>query len=83
MSSSAEHVEGGRAIHVEVSNAELVAELEDGRRISVPLSWYPRIEHASKEERQGWELVGGGTGPLGVCRRGRQRRSAAARQAFE
>jgi hypothetical protein len=62
MSSSAERVERPRAIHVEVTDAELAAELADGRRITVPLSWYPRLEHASQEERKDWELLGGGTG---------------------
>lgn len=53
-------------LYIDLSDAELVAELEDGRRIAVPLSWYPRIEHASEEERQGWELIGGGTGDISV-----------------
>ena len=38
----------------------LTAQLTDGRTISVPLSWYPRLVHATHEERQNWELFGEG-----------------------
>ncbi len=62
MSSSAEQVERPRAVRVSVSNDELTVELDDGRTIAVPLSWYPRLEHATLEERQSWELIGNGTG---------------------
>ncbi len=36
--------------------------LSDGRTISVPLVWYPRLVHANQEERKRWELIGGGQG---------------------
>lgn len=38
----------------------LHAELSDGRRIGVPLAWYPRLLHASPEERENWEIIAGG-----------------------
>lgn len=47
---------------VSVTSDELVAELEDGRRISLPLAWYPRLLHATPEERANWRLVGNGRG---------------------
>ena len=50
------------AIDVRVSNEELVVFLLDGRTISIPLEWYPRLLHASEEERLEWELIGGGEG---------------------
>ena len=50
------------AIDVRVSNEELVVFLLDGRTISIPLEWYPRLLHASAEERLEWELIGGGEG---------------------
>ena len=62
MSFSAEQVEQPRAVLVRVSNDELTVEFTDGRTISVPLSWYPRLEHGTPEERQQWELLGHGTG---------------------
>lgn len=40
----------------------LTVELTDGRTISVPLAWYPRLFHATPEEREHWELIGRGEG---------------------
>ncbi|MEI7951462.1 MAG: DUF2442 domain-containing protein [Synechococcaceae cyanobacterium ELA182] len=40
----------------------LVVELEDGRTISVPLAWYPRLLHASQKDRDDWQIAGGGFG---------------------
>ncbi len=40
----------------------LIVDLMDGRTISVPLAWYPRLLHASPETRAVWELCGGGYG---------------------
>jgi len=37
-------------------------DLPDGRTISVPLAWYPRLVHATREERDNWKLVGEGQG---------------------
>ena len=36
----------------------LIAELSDGRTISVPLCWYPRLVHGTPKERDNWELIG-------------------------
>jgi hypothetical protein len=36
--------------------------LSDGREISVPLDWFPRLHSATNEQRQGWELIGRGVG---------------------
>jgi hypothetical protein len=62
MSSSAEPVERPRAVLVRTSDDVLTVDLEDGRTIAVPLCWYPRLEHATSEERQSWQLIGHGTG---------------------
>jgi len=40
----------------------LIVDLMDGRTISVPLAWYPRLLAASTEERARWEVAGGGNG---------------------
>jgi hypothetical protein len=40
----------------------LIVELRDGRTISVPVAWYPRLAHGSPQERQQWELIGPGIG---------------------
>ncbi len=50
------------AMTVSVTEAVLAVQLSDGRDISVPLSWYPRLVHATPEERVHWELIGGGQG---------------------
>lgn len=49
---------------VEVAFAEdaLNVGLADGRIISVPLNWFPRLEEASHSDRKNWDLIGGGLG---------------------
>ena len=47
---------------VSVADDTLHMELSDGRAISVPLAWYPRLMHATQSERDRWELIGGGQG---------------------
>ena len=36
--------------------------LADGREISVPLAWFPRLHNATAEQRKNWRLIGGGIG---------------------
>ena len=36
--------------------------LDDGRDLSIPLAWFPRLLRASPEQRQNWELIGRGEG---------------------
>jgi len=50
------------ATQVQATEHELVVDLVDGRRISVPLAWFPRLLHASVAERSRFELVGDGEG---------------------
>ena len=50
------------AVHVAVSNDTLSVDLSDGRTISVPLAWYPRLAHAAPDERNRWRLIGNGHG---------------------
>ena len=58
------------AVEMEIPNAEevnitedtLSVDLSDGRTISVPLAWFPRIVHATEEERNNWRLIGKGHG---------------------
>ena len=45
-----------------VTDDRLTVELSDGRTISAPLSWYPRLSHGSPEERADWRLIGEGRG---------------------
>ena len=50
------------AMTITVTEDTLTAELSDGRTISVPLAWYPRLVHATPHERNAWEMIGGGQG---------------------
>ncbi len=48
------------AAAVVVTDDDLTVELSDGRRVSVPLAWYPRLFHATEAERRNWRLLGDG-----------------------
>ncbi len=48
--------------NVRITNDTLSVELSDGRTISAPLAWFPRLLHATKEERGHWRLIGRGQG---------------------
>ena len=50
------------ASNVSVTEDELLVSLVDGRKLSVPLAFYPRLLHASVEERNDWEFIGDGEG---------------------
>jgi hypothetical protein len=43
-----------------ITDDELSVALMDGRRISVPLAWYPRLADATPAQRARWEIAGGG-----------------------
>jgi hypothetical protein len=51
-----------RVRDVTVTEHELSVALMDGRTISVPLAWYPRLANATPEQRANWELAGAGCG---------------------
>ena len=44
------------------SEDSLTVMLDDGRTLSIPLEWYPRLLHGSKAERENYELIGDGEG---------------------
>ncbi len=48
------------AVKVDVTEDDLIIDLTDGRRITVPLAWYPRLLHATPAERQNFQLLGDG-----------------------
>jgi len=50
------------ALDVRVTEDTLAVDLADGRTISVPLGWYPRLERAEPSERENWRLIGKGEG---------------------
>lgn len=50
------------AQNVTVTDDTLSVDLGDGRTISVPLAWFPRLVHATLEEKNNWRLIGNGQG---------------------
>ena len=50
------------ALRLTVNDEALVVDLADGRTITVPLVWFPRLSHGSATERENWRLIGGGEG---------------------
>ena len=51
-----------KAVDVEIGDDALNTTLADGRTVSVPLAWFPRLLRATPEERRNWRLIGGGEG---------------------
>lgn len=51
-----------RVLDVRFDEASLIVDLMDGRTISVPLAWYPRLLAASPDQRAKWEKAGAGFG---------------------
>jgi hypothetical protein len=49
-------------MQVAVTDDELTVHLIDGRRVSAPLVWFPRLLHATADQRNDWELIGEGEG---------------------
>ena len=62
MSSSANKVSQARAVDLSITADTLSVSLADGRTITVPLRWYPRLEHGTPAEQGRWELIGTGVG---------------------
>jgi hypothetical protein len=61
-SSIVRELRAARAQHVAVTDDALVVDLVDGRTVSVPVSWYPRLAHGTPSERANWRLIGRGEG---------------------
>lgn len=50
-----------QAVHVETDETYFIVFLNDGRRLTIPLEWYPRLAHASPEERANYTFFAEGT----------------------
>jgi len=61
-SASPSDVGEARAQGVRVTEHSVIVDLVDGRTISVPLAWYPRLTHGSEAERSRWRFIGDGEG---------------------
>jgi len=51
-----------RAREIQITDDELIVALADGRKLSVPLAWFPRLLAASPGQRQNFEILGDGEG---------------------
>ncbi|HEX6309691.1 MAG TPA: DUF2442 domain-containing protein, partial [Longimicrobiales bacterium] len=51
-----------RAVDVVTANDGFEVRLDDGRRLWVPYSWFPRLESATPAQRAHWEIIGSGVG---------------------
>ena len=51
-----------KAIDILFSNDKLIIVLEDGRELSVPLEWFPRLRNATLSQLNKWRLIGNGEG---------------------
>ncbi|EIC85874.1 DUF2442 domain-containing protein [Serratia sp. M24T3] len=51
-----------RVMNVRIDDSRLSVDLMDGRTISVPIAWYPRLYAGTPEQRNNWELAGAGLG---------------------
>jgi len=57
-----EVVQVASARNITITEELITVELDDGRVIAVPLTWYPRLVHGTPEERNNWRLIGRGEG---------------------
>lgn len=51
-----------KAADIVVTDDSLTVDFVDGRSISVPLAWFPRLVHGSRQERDNWRIIGNGEG---------------------
>ena len=62
MNTSTTETGSARARDVTVTEESLTVDLVDGRTLSAPLAWYPRLSHGTSQERNNWQLIGDGGG---------------------
>jgi hypothetical protein len=62
MSTSETELREALAQSIQVNDDVLTVDLVDGRTVSVPLAWFPRLAHGTPDERAHWRLIGGGEG---------------------
>ena len=51
-----------QAQNISYTDESIIVELVDGRTVSAPLVWFPRLSHATKKQLDNWELLGDGEG---------------------
>ena len=62
MNTSAVEIRVPEALSLSLTDDTLSVDLSDGRSISVPIAWFPRLLYSTKQERNNWRLIGKGQG---------------------
>jgi hypothetical protein len=62
MGTSTAEARAPAAVRARILNEAVIVDLRDGRTVTAPLTWYPRLLHGSARERRNWRLIGGGVG---------------------
>jgi len=62
MSTLSAGIKAAKAQQVVITDDALIVDLSDGRTVSVPLAWFPRVLHGTASERNQWRLIGNGEG---------------------
>ena len=62
MTISSTDLERAEAVKVAFNWDRMTVTFADGRALSVPVDWYPRLKHSSARERENWQIIGDGTG---------------------
>lgn len=62
MNTSQTELAVAKAQNISVTEDTLTVDFKDGRSISVPLAWYPRLVYGTPKERNNWRLIGDGEG---------------------
>jgi hypothetical protein len=62
MNTTVYEIRVAEALTVSLTDDTLSVDLSDGRSISVPIAWFPRLLHSSEQERNNWRLIGKGQG---------------------
>jgi hypothetical protein len=62
MSTAEELLIEARVQNVRCTDDRLIVDLTDGRELSVPMRWFPRLQNATPAQRADWELAGAGYG---------------------
>ncbi|HEY4085089.1 MAG TPA: DUF2442 domain-containing protein [Bryobacteraceae bacterium] len=62
MNTSQAEITGASALSVRVTDLDLSVDLSDGRTITVPVAWFPRVAMGTQRERENWSLIGRGHG---------------------
>jgi hypothetical protein len=50
------------ATDVNFTEDKMILSIEDGRELSIPLEWFPRLRNATKQQLTNWRFIGGGEG---------------------